>query len=121
MVRLARLDDEKMALVGTYSNPDVKDRLERLTKKLEELVASGAPARALRQPPKRRCGDVSGMVAQVLAEAQAPMRVMQVHEAVQARLGVFVPRSTVKDCLAQHACPGGRFVRVARGRYCLHP
>jgi hypothetical protein len=110
-----------VALVGTLSNPEVIERVERLAKKLQELAASGAPARALRQPPKRRCGDVSGMVVQVLAEAQAPMRVVQIHEAVQAQLGVFVPRSTVKDCLAQHARPGGRFVRIARGRYCIHP
>lgn len=110
-----------MALVGTYSNPEVVDRLERLTKKLERLAASGAPVRSLRQPPKRRCGDVSAMVAQVLMEAQAPMRVADIHEAVQGRLRSFVPRSTVKDCLAQHAHPGGRFVRVARGRYCVHP
>jgi hypothetical protein len=110
-----------MALVGTYSNPEVIERLERLTKKLEQLAASGAPARRLRQLPKRRCGDVSAMVSQVLLEAQAPMRVAQIHAEVQARLRTTIPRSTVKDCLAKHARTGGRFVRITHGRYCLHP
>jgi hypothetical protein len=56
-------------------------------------------------------------IIEVLAEAGAPMRFVSIHAAVEAVRRKSVPRSTVKDCLASNARPGGLFVRVARGRY----
>jgi hypothetical protein len=109
-----------MALLGTISNPEVANQLQRLEKKLKQIAASSPPARPLPQPPKRRCGDISAAVTHVLDEAEAPMRIANIHAAVEARIGT-VPRSTVKDCLAEHAKPGGRFVRIARGRYQTRP
>lgn len=105
-----------MALLVTISNPEVANRLQKLAKKLEHIAASSPPAPPLPELPKRRCGDVSRAITQVLTEAATPMRLASIHTEVEARLG-NVSRSTVKDCLARHAKPGGKFVRVARGRY----
>jgi len=110
-----------MAFVAAVSNPEVTDRLERLSKKLKQIAASKAPARPTPERPKRRCGDISAAITQVLAEAEAPMRPIAVHEAVERRLQATVSLGTVKDCMARHARPNGRFVRIARGRYVIAP
>jgi hypothetical protein len=59
-----------------------------------------------------------GLVTRVMAGQDEPMRVVQVHAAVEALLGEAVPKSSVNWCLSTSV--GGDeapFVRVARGRY----
>ncbi len=48
------------------------------------------------------------------------MRMCEIHAAAEALLGQPVPRSTVKNCLANN-CRGvrGRFERIGQGRYRL--
>lgn len=107
-----------MGFVGTYSNGEALDRVRRLLPKLERLAAEGGPTPAP-QPLRKREEPILATVTETLAEASLPMRAVDIHAAVQAARGTPVSWSTVKDCLASNARPGGRFVRVARGRYVL--
>jgi hypothetical protein len=59
-------------------------------------------------------------IAQVLADRDEPLRMKDIHLAVEAQIGGPVARSSVKQALALHiAGPSPRFVRIARGRYVL--
>jgi hypothetical protein len=108
-----------MGFVGTYSNVEAVERVRRLLPRLEKLAAEGAPRR-LSVPLKRReSAPVLHAAVRVLEEAAAPMRAVDVHRAVELLRGEPVAWSSVKDCLASNAEPGGRFLRIARGRYCL--
>lgn len=105
-----------MGFAGTYSNVEAMDRVRRLLPKLETLAAAGGPAPLPRAMPKRE-EPMLAVVTKILAEASAPMRAVEIHAAVQLARGKAVSWSTVKDCLASNARPGGRFIRIARGRY----
>jgi len=108
-----------MGFVGTYSNVEAVDRVRRLLPKLEKLATAGEPASLPRAMPKRERAPVLSAVTQVLTEAKAPMRARDIHAAVEVLHGDVMSWSSVKDCLASNAKAGGRFVRIARGRYCL--
>jgi hypothetical protein len=59
-------------------------------------------------------------VAQALADRDEPMRVKDIHAAVEASLGAPVAWSSVKAAVAANVSGASpRFVRVARGRYVL--
>jgi hypothetical protein len=59
-------------------------------------------------------------VVQVLADRGEPMRVKDIHAAVEASVGEPVSWSSIKGALADHASGSSRrFVRIARGRYVL--
>ncbi len=107
-----------MGFVGTYSNTEALDRVGRLLPKLERLAAEAGPAPRPLPLAKREAATLT-VVTEILAEATLPMRAVDIHSAVQAIRGKPVSWSTVKDCLASNARPGGRFVRIARGRYQL--
>jgi len=67
---------------------------------------------------KLKFGTVSGAVLAVLAEADSPMRYIDIHAKVEELLGMRVSRSSVKQFLSaepRHRRP--RFERVARGLY----
>jgi hypothetical protein len=65
-----------------------------------------------------RRGRIIDAIAQVLIDAQDPMRVRDVHARVERLLGEPVLWSSVKATLAGNLNgPGARFLRVARGRY----
>lgn len=85
--------------------------------KLEKLAAAGGPAPSPRAMPKRQRAPVLSAVVEILTEAEAPMRARDIHAAVEALAGESVAWSSVKDCLASNAGSGGRFIRIARGRY----
>jgi hypothetical protein len=55
----------------------------------------------------------------VLAEHPDGLCVSEIRERVEERLGRELSRSTVKGALAEHAVPGGPFVRRRRGVYRL--
>jgi hypothetical protein len=82
--------------------------LTRLGKALFERPASVATANnrsASDRPPQ---GQVLRMIKAVLAEHPDGLRVSEIRELVEQRLGRGLCRSTVKGALAEHAAPGGR-------------
>jgi hypothetical protein len=69
----------------------------------------------------RRHDWVLEAVLRVLAERAEPMRVRDVHGAVEALLGEPVRWGSVKKCLSSNVTGvSPRFVRVARGWYALN-
>lgn len=108
-----------MGLLGCYSNPEIQERLRRLSEKLERLAASNATPRPSARVDRRlRCGLVPKAIMRVLSESVEPMRVRDIHTEVEALLGQTVSPSAVKNWLARHA-QGDQavFVRLGRGRY----
>jgi hypothetical protein len=91
-----------------------------LSAKLAQVAASGATPRPSSFERKRQGGVLTEGIRKVLASAQEPMRMCEIHAAVEVLLGEPVPRSTIKNCLANN-CQGvrARFERVGRGRYRL--
>jgi hypothetical protein len=112
-----------MGLLGSYSNPDVQRRLRRMSEELDRLAASeDEPEPTRRLDRKLRNGVVPRAIKRVLAEALEPMPVRDIHVAVEARLGIPVPASSVNAWLSQNARgTRPRCVRLARGRYRLVP
>jgi len=106
-----------MGFAGTYSNVEAVDRVRRLLPKLEKLTAEGQSARSPKPLKKRERAPILDAVRAVLADAEAPMRAREIHAAVETLRGEQVAWSSVKDCLASNAGIGGRFIRIARGRY----
>jgi hypothetical protein len=110
-----------MDLIGVLSNQDLRGPLRRVLKRLAAVQTGGSARerRSCRQRP-RRPGWVVRSIVEVLAQRQEPMRVKDIHAAVESIIGEPVGRSAVKNALASHARgPSARFVRVARGRYVL--
>lgn len=91
-----------------------------MSEKLAEVAAGGGPRRPSSFERMRRAGALMEVVGEVLADAREAMRMCEIHAAAEALLGQTVPRSTVKNCLANN-CRGTRtrFERVGRGRYRL--
>jgi hypothetical protein len=109
-----------MELVGALSNSEIQEQLRRLSQKLALVETGRAQPRPSKFERKRRPGAVADAIDEVLRGSDVPMRMYEIHAAVEARLAEPVPRSTVKDCLANNCRDaGGRFVRLARGRYRL--
>jgi hypothetical protein len=110
-----------MGLLGCYSNPEIQERLRRLSEKLEELAASNAaPRSSARRDRKLRGGLVPNAVERVMAASGEPMRARDVHAEVEKLLGMPVPASSVKNWLAKQVQDRqSRVVRVGHGRYRL--
>ena len=110
-----------IGMLGAYLNPEVQDRLRRLAEQLDRLAASRAAARPSgRADRKLQAGLVPQAIMRVLAGAAGPLKVAAIHEAVEDELEQPVPRSTIKNCLAQQAqAADKRLVRLGHGRYCL--
>lgn len=110
-----------MGLLGSYSNPEVQGSLRRLAAELDRLIAQkGAPRRSRRSDRKLRNGLVPRAIQRVLADAGEPMRVRDIYAAVEDRLSMPVPMSSVNAWLSQNA-KGERplVVRLGHGRYRL--
>jgi len=109
-----------MEMIGALSNPEVQERLERLTRKLDQIEAGGAAPRPT--PPGRslRVGAVPEAIVRVLSASVEPMRMRDIQVEVEELIGQSVSRSAVKSCLANHARgEQARLVRLGRGRYRL--
>jgi hypothetical protein len=110
-------------VLGTYSNQDLQGSLARLVEKLAAVKAGDGPRRqptTCRQRP-RRPGWVLKAIVQVLAGRDEPMRVKDIHEAIEATFGEPVSMSSIKTALIANATgsPSSCVVRVAPGRYVL--
>lgn len=110
-----------MGLLGSYSNPEIQKRLRRLSEELDRLAASpGQPQPSGRPDRKLRNGLVPRAIQQVLAEVGEPMRVRDIYVAVEDRLGIAVPKSSVNVWLSQSTKgPLPQVVRLGHGRYQL--
>jgi hypothetical protein len=106
-----------MELVEALSNPEIQDRLSRLSDKLTKIASSEAQRRTSAFERKRPAGAVAAAIVDALIEAGGPMRMCEIHAAVEALIGQSVPRSTVKSCLSNNSDATGRFIRLGRGRY----
>jgi len=112
-----------MELNGALSNPlqSHKDlHLEGLEAvKSEALGRESGPNR----PSKgisRRQGSILAAVTSLLATAAEPMRVRDIHTAVEELFGAHVAYSSVKDALSAHTRgPDQRFRRNRHGYYQL--
>jgi hypothetical protein len=116
------IDKVVSELLAGLAAQEARSVLSRLAEKLAGLRASDAQPRAIlsrRQRP-RRPGWVLDAVREVMADQVGPMRVAQVHAAVEALLGEAVSKDSVSWCLSAGAHKKERlFVRIARGRYVL--
>ena len=105
-------------LVGVLGALETRSSLSRLATRLAALKASDAPPRVIRSQRRRprRPGWVGDAVARVMADQEEPLRVAQVHAAVEALLGEAVSKDSVNWCLSAGVHRKERlFVRVARG------
>jgi hypothetical protein len=116
------IDKVVSELLVALAAQEARSGLSRLAKKLADLRASGAQPRAItsRRLQPRRPGWVLDAVCDVMADQRGPMRVANVHAAVEALIGEVVSANSVSWVLASHSAgPSPLFVRVARGRYVL--
>jgi len=109
-----------IGVLDSYLNTEVRDRLERLAAKLEQVAGSAGVRRETGRANQRLPGGlVPRAIRRVLAEAVGPMRLVAIHEAVELELGQTVPRSTIKNGLAREARRNDQLVRLGHGRYRL--
>lgn len=109
-----------MELFGALSNPEVRESLERLAKKLEQIEASGVAPRPTTLARGLRVGAIPDAIMRVLADSVEPLRMRDIHAEVEALVGQPVSRSAVKNWLANHVRGDqAMLVRLGRGRYCL--
>jgi len=104
-----------MELSGLLSNPDIASTLGRLGEAVAERVASLSGSPEPVNPVRPPQAQVLRTIKAVLAEHPEGLRVSEIRELVEERLGRGLSRSTVKGALADHAVPGGLFVRRCRG------
>jgi hypothetical protein len=115
-----------MDLLGVFSNPvgPLKTMLEgthwiRAEDPRKQLSQSSKAVRAACAGHRRR-GWVLDAIVRVLAERQKPMRLKEIHAAVEALLGEPVRWASVKASLAGNISGSSpRFIRVGRGKYGL--
>jgi hypothetical protein len=88
---------------------------------LKRALAGSSATRSPRSMPSQpRQGAVLGVVTTVVGLAKNPMRVCEIHGAVEQLLGRTVPYSTVRDALCAHLHGRDqRFRRAGWGQYQL--
>jgi hypothetical protein len=107
-----------MELSGALWNLYNQGRLPRLAALHKRLLARVPETEIVRRPLRRRQGALLDAVTTVLERAGSPLRVRQVHAAVEELCGEPVPFSSVNEALSTHAnSDGGRFRRVRYGTY----
>ena len=92
-----------MVLSGGLSNHDLQGLLNSLTGEKSRQVRLGAKPRVGWPDGRRQFGEVSGAVKTVLAEADAEMRVKDVHAGVERLLGGEVSFQSVADFLTKNS------------------
>jgi len=120
------LEDRGMELNGALSNPFVNRKgpdlgglaalVKTLTRGKQTPERPTAADKPLRLP--RRQGAVLASVTTVLERADQPMRVRDIHQAVEHCIGEPVPQASVREALSAHTIRGDRrFRRIHRGCY----
>ena len=107
-----------MELNGALWNLYLQARLPRLAALHKRLLARTPGAEVVGRPLRRRQGALLDAVTTVLERASCPLRVREVHAAVEELYGEPVPFSSVNEALSTHAHgDAGRFRRVCYGTY----
>jgi hypothetical protein len=107
-----------MELSGALLNPRLQVELPRLARLREELAGRDTAERPALRALRRRQGSVLDAVTTVLERAGRPLRVRDVHAAVEEWLGAPIPFSSVNEALSTHTVrEDGRFRRVRYGVY----
>jgi len=84
----------------------------------EQLAGRNTAERRAGRALRRRQEAVLNTVKNVLEEARRPLRVRDVHAAVEQLLGTPIPFSSVNEALSTHTNgPGAHFRRVRYGVY----
>jgi len=111
-----------MVLSGGLSNHDLQGLLNSLTGEKSRQVRLRAKPRVGWPDGRRQFGEVSGAVKTVLAEADAEMRMKDVHAAVERLLGGEVSFQSVADFLTKNS-KGQKplFERPRYGHYRMRP
>lgn len=105
-----------MELNGASLNPDLRKRLTRLGVLRELLLAREPDCGSVRRRVRRRQGLLLEAVADVLELAGRPMRVREVHAAVERLFGERVPFSSVNEAPSTHnVWADARFRRLCYG------
>ena len=109
-----------MDLSGALWNLYNQGRLPKLAALHKRLLARTPVTEVVRRPLRRRQGVLLEAVTAVLDRAACPLRVREVHAAVEELYGEPVPFSSVNEALSTHARGGARrFRRVRYGTYDL--
>jgi hypothetical protein len=107
-----------MELTGALWNLYLQGRLPKLAALHRRLLAQTPITEVVRRPLRRRQGVLLDAVTTVLEIAGSPLRVREVHAAVEELWGERVPFSSVNEALSTQARgDGGRFRRVHYGTY----
>jgi hypothetical protein len=107
-------------LAGALSNRSSQEKLERLDALRGRLLRQAAQAPSQAKRLRLRNGAVQRAVLHVLAASPEPMRVTDVHAAVERLLGMPVSKDSVNSCLSVGSRGAeARFERVSPGRYRL--
>jgi hypothetical protein len=107
-----------MELTGALWNLYNQGRLARLAALHQSLLARTPVIGVVMRPLRRRQGVLLDAVTTVLELAGRPLRVREVHAAIEEFYGEKVPFSSVNEALSTQARrDGGRFRRVRYGTY----
>ena len=107
-----------MELSGALWNLYNQGRLPRLAGLHKRLLTRIPLTEVVGRPLRRRQGALLDAVTTVLELAGCPLRVREVHAAVEEFYGEKVPFSSVNEALSTRAKgDGGRFRRVRYGTY----
>jgi hypothetical protein len=110
----------QVGIFGALSNPEVRERLEHLAKKLDRLQNVGVARQPTILRRSLRVGAIPEAIMQVLADSVEPMRMRDIHAEVETLVGRSVSRSAVKNWLANHVRgEQALLIRLGRGRYRL--
>jgi hypothetical protein len=109
-------------LAGALSNRSGQEKLERLDALRRRLLRQAAQAPRQAKRLRLRNGAVQEAVLRVLATSPEPMRVADVHAAVERLLSMPVSRDSVNSCLSVGARGAeAPFERVKIGWYRVRP
>ena len=107
-----------MALSGALWNLYNQGRLPKLAALHKRLLERIPLTEMVGRPLRRRQGALLDAVTVILKRAGCPLRVREVHAAVEELYGERVPFSSVNEALSTHAnVDGARFRRVRYGTY----
>lgn len=107
-----------MGVAGHGSKRDLLGEIVKIRAGIGPLGPPSGPYRPSPTRHRRRVGEVSRAIAQVLADSDDDLTTAEIRAAVERLLGEPVRPSTIKNCLARSAARGdGPFRRVSRGRY----
>jgi hypothetical protein len=110
-----------MELNGALSNPPTSHKrlqMSRLVAARSDISIREQVRERPSQRHPRRQGAVLTAVTSALADAAQPMRVSEIHVAVEQLLGSPVAYSSVKEALSAHTRGADRrFTRIRRGCY----